>query len=261
MKQEKENTGTGSGERLVEGLGKSASKSTKASTTEPLGIIFDCDGTLLDSLGAWHNLEHELSARVGHTLSKSDIDLLTTFTIPEAAEYMHTKFGLGKNPKEIVETMNSFLLHYYESEVRARTGALDFVRALHRCGVHMSVASSNSQQYLQAGLACAGLLPYFEAVVSTDDVGKSKREPLVYNEARTRMGTYKENTWVFEDCTYALHTLKQAGYKTVGIYDSDVSGTREQLKSLANIFIECYAELPVEEFLRLTRESLGYMPI
>ena len=65
----------------------------------PIGVIFDCDGTLLDSMGVWREMESEFAHRAGGELSPADKDLLTTMTTPEAGEFFHTKFGLGSSPK------------------------------------------------------------------------------------------------------------------------------------------------------------------
>lgn len=219
--------------------------------TQKLGIVFDCDGTLLDSLGMWYELEQELSRRAGCELTKSDRDAITTFTIPETGAFMHEKFGLGKSAEDVVQMMNDFLLDYYRLQVNEKPGALSFVRALRERGVVMSVASSSPQSYLQAGLAHAGFSPYLEAIVSVDDVGASKREPAVYDHARMRMGTSLESTWVFEDASYALRTVRAAGYRAVGVYDCDESGTMADLESLANVVITNYESFSADDFIQL----------
>ena len=220
-----------------------------------IGIVFDCDGTLLDTLDAWHQLEVELSQQVGHVFSKEDSDVLTTLTIPETGDYMHNRFGLGKSGEDVVRMMNDFLIEYYRTQARERSGALSFVRELHERGVAMSVASSSPQSYLQAGLGATGFTPYLEAIVSVDDVGASKREPAVYDCARSLMGTQLAATWVFEDAAYALRTVRAAGYHTVGIYDCDISGTQTELKELADVFVTGYEGLSAEGFLELARRA------
>ena len=50
----------------------------------PIGVIFDCDGTLLDSMGVWREMESEFAHRAGGELSPIDKDRLTTMTTPEA---------------------------------------------------------------------------------------------------------------------------------------------------------------------------------
>ena len=92
------------------------------------GVIFDCDGTLIDSMGAWRELEADLARRVGAELDKEDTDALTTMSIPECGAYLHGKFGLGESFEEVVGMIDDFMMDYYANRSVARPGALRFVR-------------------------------------------------------------------------------------------------------------------------------------
>lgn len=217
--------------------------------TSRIGVIFDCDGTLLDSMGVWREVEGELARRAGVTLTAADVDELTTLTIPECGAFFHERYGLGDSSEAVVRTIDELMLDFYRTRAEARPGALAFARQLAERGVRMSVASSSPLPYLQAGLARCGFAPYLDVIVSVDDVGKSKREPAVYDRAREAMGTPVATTWGVEDSVYAVHTLRKAGYRTLGIYDCDISGTPEQLEAAADRFVASFEELDVDTFL------------
>lgn len=214
-----------------------------------IGVIFDCDGTLLDSMMVWREAESALARRAGVTLTANDTDALTAMTIPECGAFFHERFGLGASGDEVVAMMDELMLEFYRERVAARPGALEFVQALAERGVRMSVASSSPQPYLQAGLERCGFTPCLDAIVSVDDVGASKREPAVYDRARELMGTSLATTWGVEDSVYAVRTLKAANYHTLGIYDCDISGTCEQLATEAERFITTFEDLDVDTFL------------
>lgn len=220
-----------------------------------IGVIFDCDGTLLDSMGVWREVEDELARRAGVELTAADTDKITTLTIPECGAFFHDQFGLGSSGGDVVGMIDELMLAYYRERSRERVGALSFVRGLHARGVAMSVASSSPQPYLRAGLERCGFTPYLQAIVSVDDVGKSKREPAVYDRARELMGTPRETTWGFEDSSYAVRTLRSAGYRTVGIYDCDLAGTFAELAALADIAIREFGELEPDEFIQRAASS------
>ena len=168
-----------------------------------IGVIFDCDGTLIDSMDAWRDLEGELGRRAGVELTSEDRQTLCTLNIPESAQYFHDRFGLGASGDEVVGMMDEIMLDFYGNRAVARPGALAFIDGLARHGVVMSVASSSPKPYLEAGLACAGIAPYLEAVVSVEDVHSNKRNPKVYDHTRDLMGTSTSLTWGFEDAIYA----------------------------------------------------------
>lgn len=217
----------------------------------PLGVIFDCDGTLLDSMGMWHSLDDRLAARVGIAFTKADRDYMTSATIPECSAYMHDRYGIGSSARNVEDMIASEISTFYRDEVQARPGALAFVRALDAADVPMAVASSTPSDYLRLGLATAGFEPYMRAIVSVDDVSRSKRDPAVYDAARAALGTTREQTWGFEDALYAVRTLKTAGYRTCAIYDSDIAGTPDDLRAAADLFIMSFDGLRSGEFLRM----------
>ena len=219
----------------------------------PIGVIFDCDGTLLDSMGMWREMESEFARRAGGELSPADKELLTTLTTPEAGRFFHEKFGLGASPQDVVRMVGEYMMEFYSTRAKARPGALAFVRALFERGVRLSVASSSPMPYLLAGLSHTDFLPLFDAVVSVDDVGKPKREPAVYDRARHLMGTDLSLTWGVEDALYAIGTLKRAGYHTLAVYDCDMSGTYEALAFAAERVVRDFRELDPDGFVEIAR--------
>ena len=218
-----------------------------------IGVIFDCDGTLLDTLGVWEEFECEFARRAGYEFTLEDSNYLATLTIPETGAFMHNQLGLGKDADDVVRMMDEYFIDYYATRAGERPGALSFVRGLHEQGVEMCVASSSPLPYLQAGLKHTGFAPYLKAIISVDDVGASKREPRIYEHAREILGTPPESTWVFEDAAYALRTVRGVGFHTVGIYDCDISGMRKELKELADIYLESFEGFTAEKFLEQAR--------
>lgn len=216
-----------------------------------IGVIFDCDGTLVDSMSAWRALEEDLAARAGREFTREDADALTVRTIPECGEYVHEKFGLGETPADVEQMINDFMFDYYSGRVETRPGAADFVRALAARGVRMGVASSTPQHLLDACFAHVGLSSCFADIVSVDRVGVSKRQPVVYDYVRGVLGTDLSFTWGFEDALYAVQTLRRAGYPVVGIYDDDLAGRFEDLKAEATLAIRSFSELSADDFLAL----------
>ena len=86
-------------------------------------------------------------------------------------------------------------------------------------------------------------------MVSTDDVGVSKREPAAYDRASELIGSARSETWVFEDAVYALRTAARAGYRTVGVWDRDDSGTLAELADVADVAVRGWGELDAGRFL------------
>ena len=222
------------------------------------GVIFDCDGTLMDTMDLWLTMEDEFAARCDHELTEAERDMLRACTLDETALYYHRELGLGTSEQDVKGMVEDYAVRYYAERSVLRPGAQAFLEELNRRDIPCAIASSSPHSMLDAGAAHTGIDVLLRAIVSTDDVGISKREPAVYEHARELLGTPAEATWVFEDAAYALRTLAPTRFRTVGIYDKDDSGTYEQLRELADVAIRGYGELDVEEFLagRLASRAL-----
>lgn len=224
------------------------------SGSSDIGVIFDCDGTLLDSMSVWHDMDQRLAERAGVDFAPEDAEYMTSRNIYECGDYLHDKYGMGTSGADVVDIINTYMMEFYKHKAVPRPGAMEFVRGLYELGVPMSVASSTVPELLRQGLETAGLLPYFRAVVSVDDVGSSKREPAVYDMARAPLGTTREQTWGFEDAFYAVHTLRSSGYRVCGIYGDDISGSAEDLERESDLFITDFTDITPTVFLQFAKE-------
>ena len=221
-----------------------------ASASIPVqGVIFDCDGTLMDTMGLWASMEYELGARAGHAFSKEERDTLRACTIGEIGQFMHDRLGLMDSPQAVVEEIERLAQDFYATKSQLKPGAWEFLCALEAHGIPCAIASSSPHSLLDPGVEHTGIGRFLRAVVSTDDVGVSKREPAVYDKAREILGSDLEATWVFEDGAYTFAATVPAGYATVGVYDTQEAGTFEELSRLADVAIRDYRELDVERFL------------
>ena len=218
-------------------------------TNPQVGVIFDCDGTLVDSMAAWRELEEGLAEMAGGPLTQEHRDALTTMTIPECGAFFHDTLGIASSGAEVQAMIEEFMDNFYRNRAKAKPGALEFVQSLAELGVPMTVASSTPSELLRAGIASAGFAPYMMDVLSVDDVGASKRDPKLFRTCRDIMGTATSATWGFDDSCYALDTLRNNGFHSVGVYDCDISGTIEQLNCAADFTIVSFTELDGNSFL------------
>ena len=89
-----------------------------------------------------------------------------------------------------------------------------FVLRAKELGIPCVVVSSSPKRYLAEGLARAGILECFKALVTTDTVGSSKQEPAIYQAAVDELGCAPDRVWAFDDAPYAIAAMHAFGLKT-----------------------------------------------
>ena len=188
------------------------------------GFIFDCDGTLLDTLNAWDEAERDLFAQAGE-LTQAQEDEIHAAPIEQAAAILHERYGVGKSAEDVLAHLDNHLLPHYRDISVPMAGALEFVRAVHERGIPCVVVSSSPRRYLAAGLERAGVLDCFKELVSTDEVGASKQDFKIYEVAVRELGCEASRVWAVDDAPYAIAVMHEFGLKTIcaGQRKSDVA--------------------------------------
>lgn len=204
-------------------------------------FIFDCDGTLIDSLGAWERAERDLFEQAGE-LTPEQEDEIHSAPIGQAAEIFHTRYGVGTSAQEVLAHLDGHLLDFYAHECRALPGACDFVRSIHDAGLPLVVLSSSPRRYLAAGLARIGILDCFTELVTTDESACSKQDFAIYERALSLLGSPRERTWAVDDAPYAIEVMRRFGLNTIAVGNGCDGHRASRLKSSATLYVDTLAE-------------------
>lgn len=207
------------------------------------GIIFDLDGTLLDSMPAWENVGADLLKSKGIKPPKNLDDIIKTMSFEESALYFIEGCGLDMNLSECLGAVNNMVLEKYKNSIPLKPYAKEFINSLKEKGIKMCIATANDHDLMVHALKRLEILNCFEFVITCSMVGASKREPLIYDTAAKRLNIKKEHLLVFEDCLHCIEVLKKNGYKTIGVYDKANQEDIEKIKQLSDIYIESFKEL------------------
>ena len=209
---------------------------------EITGAIFDCDGTLVDSMGMWSHAFTWLCERYG--VEGVPMERVESISLRDGCALLHDEYGAGSSVGEVYEDMCAHVRDAYEHEVPLMPGAREFLDELAAAGVPMILASSTPVRELRCALAANDLAGYFVDVVSTEDVGgRDKEFPDVYLEAARRLGTPRSSTWVFEDAPFGVRTARRAGFPVVGLMNDHDGRREEDVRPWCDVFVHGYAEL------------------
>lgn len=183
-------------------------------------MMFDMDGTLVDSMGYWDEVCGEYLKEVG-LYSEVVFNTLKPMTLPQTAEYFESEFGIKVPVEKMEKQMCRIMLAHYEQDVQAKPGVHEFLQAMKNKGVRMCVVSSSPDLLVETCLKKHDLTKYFDFLLSADAVGKGKTDPDIYLEAARRLGADPKNTLVFEDALPAGLTAIRAGFPTAAIFDEN----------------------------------------
>lgn len=206
------------------------------------GMIFDVDGTLLDSMPVWaHSGERYLST-LGIHAPESLGRTLFSLTMQQGAQYIKESFGLSQSPQEIQDGIIQTVVTAYSKETGLKRAASEFLKTLQGADIPMTVVTSNDRPLVLTAFRRLGLMPYFQEIMTCGEFGSGKDSPAIFQEAARRMGSQAASTWVVEDALYAIRIAKEAGFRTIGIADASSREDEPQMRLLVDYFIHDFAE-------------------
>ena len=206
--------------------------------------FFDLDGTLIDSNGAWVEVDRQFLLKRGlpHTQEYQETVIHSIF--PIAAQYTKDLFGLSESVEDIMNEWLEMARDVYANQAPLKPGAGEYLEHLAAQGERMAVVTSSIPELCTLALEHHGIRDYFEALTFSTEVGKLKREPDVWLLAAERSQVKPEDVMVFEDSPSSLLGVRTAGMKGTAVYVPYFDDRIHELKQLTNgRFIRDYREL------------------
>ncbi|MBR4224380.1 MAG: HAD family hydrolase, partial [Oscillospiraceae bacterium] len=124
----------------------------------------------------------------------------------------------------------------YAHDIGLLDGAEEMLRTLRRAGIPVCVATANSRELTMSVLSANSIDGLIDHVVTTDDTGSTKSDPLIFRRCAELMGTSPELTAVVEDSPHSAKTAMDDGFYTIGT-DSRHYGDYEQMRSCADMCV------------------------
>lgn len=207
------------------------------------GIIFDLDGTVLDSSWVWNKVDVKFLGDRGFDVPDDYVEAISPMGADKAAVYTVERFGLNEDPKDLVREWFDMAKEEYHHRVLCKPYAKRFIKKLWDSGIKMSIATSSDRELFIPTLEREGILEYFESIVTVDEVKRGKEFPDIYLEAAHRINVQPANCMVFEDILTGVMGAKKGNFRVVAVEDETSILYRDKLKKTADYYIECYSEL------------------
>lgn len=206
-------------------------------------IIFDLDGTMIDSMGVWAKIDVDYFDMLGIDFPEDYQKNIEGLSLHETAIYTKETYNIKESIEEIKATWTKMAFHEYSENIMLKEGIKELLKYLKDNNYKLGIATSNSNELCNEILNKRGIIEYFDVIITNDDCKIGKPEPDVYLLAAGKLDSLPEKCLVFEDLLNGVRAGKNAGMDTVVIWDENSKDTWEEKVQLANYSIMSYKEI------------------
>jgi len=206
-------------------------------------VIFDLDGTLVDSMWIWEQIDIDYLKEKGHDLPEDLQKDIEGCSFTETAQYFKDRFKIEDDIETIKKRWIEMSKDFYADKIVLKKGIQELLDLLKEKNIKMGIATSNSRELAESVLINNKIDDYFEVLVTSCDVKKGKPEPDVFLKAAELMDVSPKVCLVFEDTHAGVLAGKAAGMDVIAIYDALSEEYMEEIKEAADHYLMCYSEL------------------
>lgn len=206
-------------------------------------VIFDVDGTLLDTERIYMKAWKEAAAEAGFVMPDSVLQKTRAVNTKDAARIFEEEIGNGFS----YQAVRPIRVRIAEEIIRRESpilkpGVLELLAFLEEKGIRLAVASSTNQQGTREHLAESRILDRFEVVVGGDMVTNGKPHPDIFLKAAEALGTAPEACIVVEDSPAGIRAAHAAGMKAVLVPDQ--AAITQEIVDMADVVLNSLLEMP-----------------
>lgn len=205
-------------------------------------LLFDMDGTLIDSNGVWKDVDRTFLARRGLPYTHAYYEGVAHTILPLAAKFTKEYCRLEESCEAIVAEWMDLARDAY-AHVAVKPGVRAYLRQCRAEGRRMAVVTSSVPEHCRAALGQLGLEKYFERVTFAQQLALEKKEPAVWLAAAKAGGVRPEDCTVFDDSIAACKGARAAKMRVVGVYDPFFAQDRREMEGFCDVYIQSFEEL------------------
>ena len=208
-------------------------------------VIFDLDGTLVDSMWMWKAIDIEYLGKFGISLPPTLQKDIEGMSFSETAVYFKETFQIPDSLDKIKADWNQMAYDKYTKEVPLKSGAKEFLEYCKENGIKIGIATSNSRELVDATLEALEIRDYFDCVMTACEVTKGKPAPDIYLAVAENIGVNPMECLVFEDIEMGILAGKNAKMEVCAVEDEFSMDQIELKQELADYYIKDYFEINV----------------
>ena len=206
-------------------------------------VIFDLDGTLIDSTSLWADIDRDFFASHGMKIPPLYNKEIAHIGLNSAAILTRDKYLPHLTTDEIKKQWNDLAIEAYEKHIPLKENALELLKILKKYNVKIALATANSEELYLPCLLRLDIHKYFDLIIDVNSCVNGKNSPEIYDKVCHKFGINKTNTLVVEDMLQPLMTAFNNGYNVIAMYDKQSTTHPEENKKYCHKFITNFDEI------------------
>ena len=205
-------------------------------------LLFDMDGTLIDSNRIWKDVDREFLARRGLPYTHAYYEGVAHTIFPLAAKFTKEFCRLPESCEEIMAEWMVLAKDAY-AHVAVKPGVRAYLKQCRAEGRRMAVVTSSVPEHCHMALESLGLEKYFERVTFAQELGLEKRKPDIWLAAARAADVRPEDCTVFDDSLAACQGARAARMRVIGVYDGLFAQDEKEMRGYCDVYIKSFEEL------------------
>ncbi|WP_151409346.1 HAD family hydrolase [Anaerococcus sp. Marseille-P9784] len=205
-------------------------------------LLFDCDGTLLDSMHIWVEPINKIFNKYGYSfegLEKKEKGIIEALPLSGMVTYIAKNIAKDMTEEEVNNYFLEIVEDGYKNHLMPKDGVLEKLREFYDHDIEMGIASSTDSKYLKLAFKRLGIDHYFTYYNTPDLLNSKKSDEKFWQSAIDNFKIDPEEIMLFDDALYAIKAAKKSGIKTCGVRDFPYNKNEwEDIKKFSDIYLE-----------------------
>ncbi|MCR4789475.1 MAG: HAD family phosphatase [Treponemataceae bacterium] len=212
------------------------------------GLIFDADGTLIDSMKYWMQLTPSFLSQKGKKSNKELERKIFSMSLEEGCILLKKEFSFEESSDQIKKEILAIIDEFYRKVVPLKNGVKEFLEEMKKRNLPMIIATAGNEELIKASLERLNCLNYFERIITCGKLSTDKSSPEIFNHAAQILKLKPEEILVFEDALIPVRTAKNANFKVIAIKDEFSLEDKEEIQKTADLYVQDFTS---KEILKL----------
>lgn len=207
------------------------------------GVIFDLDGTLLDSTGMWRQVDGRLMAHYGKEVPPDLSETVQRMSIEEFSQFFVEEFDLPVTPEQIAQQVADMVAEEYREKLQLKPHVPEILDWLDQQDIPYGVATATYGELAEAALRRLHIWERLRFLLTEQDAGTPKTQPKIFQLAAQKLHLGRRQIAVVEDSLHALEGAKNGGFFTIGIADPENAPVWKEICATATVHIHDILEM------------------